>query len=188
MGDTNLEQNNVVDGFSFSTAKDAALAAQEQKKVDYLEARIPYDNPKGVLNVYRQSIHERIFKTPIGLFYLRHLQDYLQNCEEIAKEDIPPIPLYKKYDGEIRETTSPARNRVMPAKKKKSMALPLSVMINVVLAIAVISMFVITLKADQPNILNYEKALTNRYASWEQELTEREQAVREKERELKLQE
>ena len=62
----------------------------------------------------------------------------------------------------------------------------MSVMLNVVLVIAVIAMFVITLTSDQPNVLNYERALTNRYASWEQELTEREQAVREKERELKL--
>ena len=36
------------------------------------------------------------------------------------------------------------------------------------------------------NILNYEKAVTDRYASWEQDLTEREAAVREKERELRI--
>ena len=49
-------------------------------------------------------------------------------------------------------------------------------------------MFAITLNADQPNVLNYEKVLTDRYASWEQDLTEREQVIREKERELKIQE
>ena len=38
------------------------------------------------------------------------------------------------------------------------------------------------------NILNYEKVLTNRYAGWEQELTEREAAIREKERALHLEE
>ncbi len=34
--------------------------------------------------------------------------------------------------------------------------------------------------------MNYEKAVTDRYASWEQDLTEREAAVREKERELRI--
>jgi hypothetical protein len=49
-----------------------------------------------------------------------------------------------------------------------------------------IAMFSIALNANQPNILNYEKVLTNNYASWEQELTEREQAVKEKERQLNM--
>ena len=40
----------------------------------------------------------------------------------------------------------------------------------------------------RPTILNYEKALQNRYASWEQELNDRENAVREKERQLMLDE
>ena len=50
--------------------------------------------------------------------------------------------------------------------------------------VLVIAMFVITLTADQPNILNYVRALLNKYATWEQELTEREAAVRERELEL----
>lgn len=45
-------------------------------------------------------------------------------------------------------------------------------------------MFVITLQSDNPNILNYRQAITNEYASWEQELTERENKVREKEQKL----
>ena len=58
MSDSNLEQNNVVAGFSFSTEKDAALAAQEQKKIAYLEERIHYDNPSDILNFYQKAIRE----------------------------------------------------------------------------------------------------------------------------------
>lgn len=188
MEETNLEQSNVVEGFSFSTEKDALLATQEQKKIEYLEERINYNSPKSVLSVYQKAIQERVFKTPLGILYLRHLQDYLYERKEIKNEDIPPIPLYLNYEREIRKTTSPARKRVIPAKQKKSIALPMSIIMNIVLVIAIISMFVITLSADQPNVLNYERVLTDRYASWEQELTEREQVVREKERELNIQE
>lgn len=188
MVDATLEQNNVVAGFSFSTEKDAALAAQEQKKIEYLEERIHYDNPSEILNVYQKAIRERIFKTPLGIFYLQQLQEFLRSCEDISEEEIPPIPLYKNYEVELRETTSPARKRVAPPKKKKSIAFPVSVILNIILVIAVIAMFAITLNADQPNVLNYEKVLTDRYASWEQDLTEREQVIREKERELKIQE
>ncbi len=188
MDNSNLKQENIVEGFSFSTERDAALAATEQKKIEYLEERMNYDNPAGILNIYQKAIRERVFKTPIGLEYLKHLQEYLQTCTDIDPSSILPIPLYKNYDGEFRQQPSPARYRIKPTPKKKSIALPVSVMLNIVLIVAVIAMFFITLKADQPNILNYERALTDRYATWEQELTEREQAIREKERELKLQE
>lgn len=51
---------------------------------------------------------------------------------------------------------------------------------NIVMVIAIIAMFIITLNSDQPNVLNYERNLQNKYATWEQELTQREQTVREK--------
>lgn len=148
-----------------------------------------YHNPASVLVIYTRAIRERIFKTPVGMLYLRHLQHYLSKQETIQPEQIIPIPMFVAFDGELREQTHPARKRVQPSQKKpkKSNALPISIILNIALVAAVIAMFVITLKSDQPNILNYEKNLVNQYSAWEQELTEREQAVREKELELKLQ-
>lgn len=180
---------NIVDGFLLYTEKDAALAAQEQKKIEYLEAKMDYRNPKNILTVYTKIIKERIFKTPVGMTYLKQLQAFLMKQPGIKKEDILPIPLYVTFDTEIREQTNPAKKRIVPSKKKqkKSMALPISIILNIGLCIAVIAMFVIALNSSQPNILNYEKNLVNHYSTWEQELTEREQVVREKELELKLQ-
>lgn len=74
----------------------------------------------------------------------------------------------------------------MPEDGGKKAGLCLSVIMNIVMIVAIIAMFVITLNSDQPNILNYERNLQNKYASWEQELTQREQTVREKERELHI--
>ena len=51
---------------------------------------------------------------------------------------------------------------------------------------SIIAMFYISYVSEQPNVINYERALTSKYASWEQELTEREQVIRETERELKI--
>ena len=48
----------------------------------------------------------------------------------------------------------------------------------------ILAMFVISFKSDYPNIINYRRAIVNEYSEWEQELTEREQAVREAERKL----
>ena len=51
----------------------------------------------------------------------------------------------------------------------------------ITLALCVIGMFYISTTINSPTILNYEQEILNKYSSWEQELTEREQAVREKE-------
>lgn len=179
-------------GYSFYTEKDAALAENEKRKVEYLEARLDYSRPDSILRIYNKTIEERIFRSPVGHFFLKNLQNFLLQQPAIDKSQIADIPQYVSYDGEFREQpkTAPKRQTTVGKKKeepKKSNALTVSVVINLVLAAAVIAMFVITLKSDQPNILNYEKAITNRYASWEQELTEREKAVRVKERELNMQ-
>lgn len=64
----------------------------------------------------------------------------------------------------------------------------MSVIINGLLVIAVAAMFYIATTSTNPNILNYEKSLVNKYAYWEQELSERENAVRERERALEAEE
>lgn len=182
-------RNLSVGGYRFYTEKDAQLAATELKKVEYLEARIDYSRPDSILTVYEKAIHERIFKTPVGLQYLKELRDYLLKQSEIDPQRVPDIPLYNTFSGEVREKSAPARNRIKTAgggKDREGSGFMISVILNVLLVLAIISMFTITIRSDNPNVLNYERVLTNRYAQWEQDLTDRENAVREKERELKL--
>lgn len=178
----------VAEGYSFYTERDAVLAQNERKKVQYLEARLDYSKPETILRIYKKMIAERVFKSPVGLLFLRDMQQYLLKQPGISGDEVEAIPLYVSFEGEFREQSSPARDRVRPApkkeQKKRSFALPISIMINIGLVVAVIAMFVIALKADQPNILNYERTITDRYASWEQELTEREQEIRLRELEL----
>lgn len=183
------KQERSVGGYLFYTEKDAKIAAAERKKIEYLEARMDYGDPESILLIYEKTIHERIFRTPIGIQYLKGMRDFLLSQPEIDQERIPDIPLYNTFSGEVREQDHPAKSRIKPATKqadREKSRFIISVALNILLTLAVISMFWITLKSDQPNILNYEKVITDRYASWDQELTEREQIIRERERELKL--
>ena len=101
-------------------------------------------------------------------------------------EEIPPIPLWTNF-ADTREKTSTARRRIKPApEENKNTTFRLSLIMNIVMVIAIIAMFIITLNSDQPNVLNYERNLQNKYATWEQELTQREQTVRERERGLHI--
>ena len=43
---------------------------------------------------------------------------------------------------------------------------------------AVVIMFIIAMTGDTPNMINYERTLQDKYATWEQELTQREKALK----------
>lgn len=176
-----------VGGFQFGSEKDAGLAREEQEKIAYLEKRMKYDQPESVLFIYNRAIENRIFHTPIGVQYLQKLQDFI--VEHGMGDRARSIPLYQVYSynpvGEMKPHT--AKRRVQPSQYKiLHSRLRKSVILNIFLVIMVIAMFVITLTGKNPNILNYERVITDKYAGWEQELTEREAVIREKERELRI--
>lgn len=180
MENTKNRSIRIVDGFCFHTEQDAELADLERKKIAYLESKMDYSNPDSILRVYEKAIQDKIFKTPVGFIYLKHLQEYLLKQGQIAREDVEPIPLQQSFAKKTKE------EKQTTTKEQKTAALSFSLILNFLLGAAIVAMFAIALNASQPNILNYEKVITDRYATWEQQLTEREQVIREKERELKI--
>ena len=182
------EENLSVGGYLFYTEKDAQLARTELQKIEYLEARIDYSAPDTIRYIYEKAIHERIFKTPVGLGYLQKLREFLLSQSGAASGNIIDIPLFIAYDGEVRSQSDPARSRIVPQKKRdyEKIRFTVSVLLNIMLVIAILCMFYISYGSEQPNILNYERVLIDKYATWDQELTEREQAIREKEKELQI--
>lgn len=174
-----------VNEFLFSNAEDAALAMKEKKQVEYLEKHMDTSRPQNVLLLYEKANRERIFRTPVGLSYLLRLREQLLKSG-MKEDDIPPVCVYAEYDLSHKSAPEPVKTRIIQTKRETmKRRLQFSIILNVLLAAAIIAMFIITLKSDNPNILNYERALQDRYASWEQDLTEREAVLREKEREVR---
>ena len=181
-------ENVVAEGYAFLSEEDAKRALSESKRILQLEEKLDYSKAESILLIYRKAIQERVFKTPVGIQYLKRMQNYLLERPEIDKAKVPPVPVYISFESGFRENSSPTKARVKPAASKKKMVqlLPFSIILNIALVCAVLAMFFIALDSEHPNLINYENALVNKYAEWEQELTEREQRIREKERELIL--
>ncbi len=178
---------NVVRGFAFENADDAALAEAERKKIEYLKKHMDNGKPETVMALYNKAIQERLFKTPVGIEFLRELQTYLIEQADYAPEEVRPIPLHVSFESpRLRDHTETTKQRIAPKKEPKPKVQPIfiSVVLNIALVIGVLVMFWIALTSDQPNIINYEKSLQNLYSDWDQQLTLREQAVREKELQL----
>ncbi|MBR1860577.1 MAG: hypothetical protein IJ796_01750 [Lachnospiraceae bacterium] len=183
----------IVQGYAFYNDQDAVLAEAERKKVEYLHTHLNTSDPEKVLAVYSKAVSDRMFKTPIGIDFLREMQTYLIEQCDYAPTDVPAIPLFVEYDKQLKDREVTDHRRIAGKKKEeepkeKVPFIFISVVFNIALIAAVIAMFVITLKSDQPNILNYETAIRNQYSYWEQELTEKEHALRVKENELKQRE
>jgi hypothetical protein len=183
-----------VGGFLFATPEDAEQARQDIHRIEYLEQKINYQAPENLLAVYNKVLETKVFKTPLGWDYLHTMQVHLRKSGiEAAK--IAPIPLQSQLApqqlSEVAESVAVSRiERRLAHEKAEAAKIKTNfrrlASLCIVLAVLVAAMFIIAMTSNRPNILNYERVLQDKYAAWEQELTEREQAVRAKEQELDI--
>jgi hypothetical protein len=175
-------------GYEFACLDDAILAQSEIKKINYLKEHLDQGDAHTVKALYDKAIDEKFFKTPVGIGFLTEMREYLIDTLDYAEDEVRAIPLYMFYDTTASAKKTETKTDKKPEKKKERVGLLfLSLVFNIALLIGVGIMFWIAMNTDHPNILNYETAITNRYAAWDQELTERERAVKQAERELDLQ-
>lgn len=173
------------EGYQFISDEDLKMAKEEAQRINYISEKLSANDPESVLLVYNKSIQSNVFTSPVGLDFLKNVQSYLKKSEAIDESRILDIPIrYSISDALVLHEN--ARYDSLNKKEKKSYKYEFrsSLLINGILIILVILMFVITLKSDNPNILNYKNALENKYATWEQELSEREMELKQKELEL----
>lgn len=175
-----------VEGYRFQTMEDADRARLEQKQTAYFEGKLKGRDAANILAVYDKILDEKVFVTPVGWNYVISLQEKLRLLG-IREEKIRPLPVYITFQHEESALDrSPVRDRIKVSRKKGSQERKLffSTLVNVFLVFLVLAMFVITLRGSTPNVINYKIALTNQYAAWEQELTQREKAVKKQEQKL----
>ncbi len=180
------EDELVVGGYRFGTVADAETARMEQKKIVNVERHLDYRKPENVLLVYNKAIDNRVFLTPLGISYLHRMQDQMVKCG-VPKEKIKPIPMYATFSNKTENNSSIRRSMTSRGQKMEFKGRFItSVCVNVLLAAALAAMIVLAYVSDVPTIVNYKTAILNEYSAWEQELTDREQAVREAERALDM--
>ena len=181
----------IVGGYFFGSFEDSAIAQKELKNAKYLEERLNAMKPSQMKSVYDKMLDEKVFSTPVGWEYLKYLRGKVIQSG-IDENELRPIPLYinfsaQKEDSLDKPSDHIAREHIRPSKRRKNTVkdiLRISIIANIFLIILVVLMFLITIKSDNPNILNYKEAIINEYASWEEELNAREEAIKEKEKEL----
>ncbi len=186
MADNNNSGSNlIVGGYEFLNEEDAQKASMDESKIKLLEARVNASRPNDIKAVYEKAIENKIFKSPIGWEYLMNLRAKLLESG-FTQEDLIPIPLNVTFTRHSAFENMAVKQRIKPQKEDTGADFGkiFSIILNIVLVILVIVMFVIASKSDSDNIINYKRNITNRYSAWDEELKEREKAVREAEKKL----
>ncbi len=184
------KKEKIIEGFYFDDAKVAEQAKREADGIQYIRENTDMDNPEIVLQLYHKLIGEKLFETPVGISFLKELRDYLLQVPTIQEQELEPIhfqtPEVEAEMRSMRREKTAFKGRMEKKIEQGKKRLRISLIVNLFLAVLVVGMVIITLTSDQPNIVNYENKIVDKYAQWQQELEEREQAVREKEQELQI--
>lgn len=181
-----MESNYLVQGYRFVDEAEAENAKSEVKKIAYIEEHMDYKNLKMVYNFYNNCIENNIFSTPIGYAYLEKTREFIVSSG--YQTDVQAIPVVSNNHTSKRDIKNDKKRikKLEDEKRRISSHMRMSVLINIVLILLVVGMFLIANTSNNPNILNYEKALVDKYASWDEELSVREEIIREKELELSI--
>jgi len=200
----------IVEGFRFQSEDEARAASKEAEGIRYIEGKLNREFPEAILQVYLKLIGDKVFSTPVGLTYLKELQDQLLKSPLIMESEIIPIELPQKAEleetvlkeikpkgiGNIKnrktEKTEKTEKRGKTQKTKdkendkKMNKMNTLFVVNIFLVLTVIAMFVLISTSNVPTIINYKNKIINQYEQWDKELTQRENTIIDKENELKI--
>ena len=198
-----LQETYEAGGFVFRTKKEAELAQREIEGTKYLRQKLDMENPNAVFSIYQNLIEQDLFETPVGYCFLKELRDYLLMIPAISNEEVLAIPIRypqteeeekkQKKEQKKEEQRKERQREKEKAKNKKEQKkegknykgrCQFFMVTSLILLISVVSMMLLAATSDNVNILNYENKLIDKYSSWEQELEERELAVKEQEQAL----
>ena len=197
------EGKYVVEGFVFDNKADYLQAKNEYDGVMYMKSRTNMNNPANVFSVYKNLVEKRVFSTSVGISYLYELRNFLiSNGEYAASVEELPIVISSKTSSKGKASKGKNKDDLTKGDVIKNMKkfdiesvyrnrFISSVIIIFILIIIMIFMMVITKNSKNTNILNYKNRIDAQYedkenslVKWENELKLREDAVKQKEKEL----
>lgn len=178
MEDSKEVKGYVVDGYLFATEEEAKLAQRELQGIRFLQRNNNLKNKKVVLEVYQKLLTQGVFRTSVGLNYLKQLQNKLY--KKGKGEYILPIPV---NESAIKEQASVDMEHVLQELNDVGAVyrrrFRICVAVIAILSAGLVYMLAVAATTNQPNILNYEEIIIDRYERWEEELQRREDKLKE---------
>ena len=97
----------VIMGYEFDNKASADTAKNELEMISKIKSQGNMSNHKIALSVYNKLLEDNLFKTPVGLEYLRSLQKELLAVKTIDKSEIKAIKINdEKNAGQSKKNDS----------------------------------------------------------------------------------
>lgn len=183
------DKNYTVAGYTFLTKEAADEARDEMNAIKYVSAKTDSKDPRQIYVLYNTMLDKELFKTPVGLDYLKDLQQFLYTSREIPNDKIRPIPInteLKSMLTEKREMTK-TRGQLMKLTKERNKYKDKyikMIIVNVALVVIIVAISVIMFSSSNPTIIDYETKLQDKYAGWSEQLQSKEAQLNEREAQL----
>lgn len=182
------DYNYQVDKYVYETPLMIEEAKKEEEAIAYMRKNADFGRIDHVCQLYNKLNQKPSFQTEVGMEFMRELYEIIAESGRITRENIPPIkvkssnPFQLKHpmtkEELLRETK--AEEKVHQLKQKiKNLWI-----INIFFIGMIGIMFYISRHGDYSHINDYRTQILNEYASWEENLRQREQAIIEQERKL----
>ena len=178
------ETDFIVGGYRFSTESEYKDAIEEYESIEYLRKNTNLTNSKSVQKLYIKLVEKDTFHTIIGISFLRELMNILEEEKITLPDELSSIhvPSQSKSNNEYTKLNS---EHYKLLAERAAVKVRNSRIINIFLALTIIVMIVIALFSDRTMYTKFENETLNRYASWEEELNERQDALDQREKDLK---
>ena len=174
-----MENKFTFQGYTFDDEKQMILAKKEAEAIEYLRARTDFSNLEQLMKLYNRILDKGMMETVVGHNFLKEIRKNLVQSGLFTEEQIRPVPM-------LPETKKRKRRKEEEKKSKERLLFERAQRQNTILKIVcgfltvlVVGMFVITMTGKRsPLAIRYEEELINKYAAWAQELSAREDLLR----------
>lgn len=175
----------VVQFYSFSNSKDYEKAKKEQETIAYIRANTNLSNMKVVAKLYVSLIEKETFDTIIGYTFLEELHQVLLTSDILTEASLPPIPVRTKDSRLVKEEAANEKiDRYKLLLEKTNYKKKISMIANFFLVIIIIVMLVLSVLTKNNVNNTTETEIINKYSSWKQELQQKEEELKEREKVL----
>lgn len=173
-------------GHTFEDEKQLLLAKKEAEAIEYLRAKTDFNNGEMLIRLYHRIIDNKMMETEIGVDFLVEIRKRIIEMGIMKEEQLKDIPELKKRKAKKKAAEKKSMELLLIEKVKRQNAV--LVVVCLFLSALVIGMFVILLTGKRsPLAIRYEEELVNKYASWAQDLTQRENELNDRIAELRRQ-
>ena len=181
------EYNYVVGKYAYQTPTQIEDVKKEAEAIAYIKASTDISNVKNAYQLYKKLNAKPSFKTALGLEFMEELFQIIVDSKMIQESNLEPIKVALFNPFQIEAEMDPdelTRRETKAEKKLKEYKVKNRNLCIIVAFLAVVigTMFYIASTSEYSYISDYENKILDKYSAWEEELQQREQQLKEKEK------